>query len=110
MHNLHLEAAVAIDQASINKEAREMASKSSRSKANFAKEHMGNKLVDEVPGIGDETGKSLKKEGITKAKQLYGHYLINPDQFKDFIKSHGGDRGIQKKAFEAMKEWDDLNN
>ncbi len=42
----------------------------------FIEEPMGKKLVTAVPGINEEIGRSLNRDGITLAKELYGHYLM----------------------------------
>ena len=74
---------------------------------------MGEKKVDEVPGIGPAMSENLRKSSrhgsITKAYQLYGHFLVfekDEEKFKAFIMEHGGDKGSQKAAYEAFKEWD----
>lgn len=54
-----------------------------------------------------------KKSAITKAYQLYGHFLIlgkDEEKFEAFIMEHGGDKGIQKAVYNAFKEWDESFN
>ncbi len=52
----------------------------------------------------------MKKEGTKTAKKLYGKYVDNPSEFKDVVKHHGGNAGVQKAAYNAMEEWDEQNN
>ena len=83
-------------------------STTSQVKRDFLKEPLGTESVTIVPGIGEVLGdKLIKKKGISTAKQLFGHYLIAPDDFKDLIMSVGGNSKHQKDAYEAMKEYDE---
>ena len=86
-------------------------SSSSKKHQDFVGEAMGDKPVDAVPGIGPVTAGNLKDDSnIDTAKKLYGEYVRNPDNFKSVIKEHGGDRGQQDQAYNAMKEWDKQHN
>ena len=76
----------------------------------FVDEPMARKPVTDVPGIGPPTARMLEKDGITLAKHLYAKYLQDPDRFEGYIKDCGGDAKVQKYAYEAMKEWDNLHN
>ena len=87
-----------------------MASPTSTKHEEFIHEPMGDKPVADVPGIGPVIGRSLTEAGIKTAKQLYGHYLANPDGFKDFMKSHGANEKQRSDAYNAMKGWDEQNN
>jgi hypothetical protein len=87
-----------------------MAERNTKKHRDFIGEPMKNKLVTTVPGIGPVLGQSLTEADFETAKKLYGRYLSDPDGFKDFIKSHGGDGGQQQAAYNAMKEWDDQHN
>lgn len=75
----------------------------------FIDSKMGHKPVNEVPGIGRVAADKLKTAGIDTATSLYGRYLINPEQFKDFIKAYGVNARCQQQAYEAMKGWTELN-
>ena len=72
---------------------------------NFVTNPLGNKTVTDVPGIGDVLGGGLKKKGISSARQLLGHYLIAPKEFKELIMSVGGNAKQQADAYQAMKEF-----
>ena len=71
---------------------------------------MANKLVDEVPGIGDVIGERMALDGIPTAMNLYGHYLINPDTFQDKVRSYGANAAQQAAAYTAMKEYAEQHN
>ena len=73
---------------------------------------MKKKLASAVPGIGPKIAKSLEREGVITAKNLYGRYLINPNpkDFKKIIQRHGGNAKFQEDAYEAIKTWDEQNN
>lgn len=78
----------------------------------FILESMGNgysrqKCVDEIPGIGRKYGEVLKEKGIITAKNLFGHYLINPEGFKEYLIGFGFDAGSASEAYCALKMWDD---
>ena len=76
----------------------------------FVSEPMGNKLVTAVPGIGKVTGASMNNDGIYSAKQLYGQYLMDPDNFQDYVRSHGANKRIQATCYNAEKDWDHQHN
>ena len=79
--------------------------------SDFITEPMGDKLVTEVPGIGDVTAEHMKKKGIKKAKHLYGIWLHpGPQTFRDQVRAFGANRAQVEHAAEAMKDWDAQNN
>ena len=43
---------------------------------NFCQETIGDKLVTDVPGIGEVLGKRLKDKGFDKAYVLLGQFLL----------------------------------
>lgn len=68
----------------------------------FVDEPMGDKGAEEVPGVGVETAKRLKRQGINTARELYAHFILKSEQeFKDLA----GER-----AYKAMEEWQKLHN
>ena len=80
----------------------------------FIVESLGNSLsgykdVEAIPGIGKKYGFILRHAGIKTAKNLYGHFLINPDGFKDYLIGFGFDAGNASEAYQALKMWDDNN-
>ena len=79
--------------------------------SDFITEPMGDKLVTEVPGIGEVTAEHMKKKGIKKAKHLYGIWLHpGPQTFRDQVRAFGANRAQVEHAAEAMKDWDAQNN
>uniref|UniRef100_A0A0N5BU16 Barrier to autointegration factor n=1 Tax=Strongyloides papillosus TaxID=174720 RepID=A0A0N5BU16_STREA len=54
----------------------------------FINEPMGEKHVIEVPGVGKKTAEKLGSDGIEKAYQLQGQYLLqgkNESEFNDML-------------------------
>ncbi|KAL0994927.1 hypothetical protein UPYG_G00129470 [Umbra pygmaea] len=80
---------------------------------NFVSEPMGNRSVRDVPGIGHAQGRRLEEQGISRADQLLGRYLMSGrDQvlFQKFLKNATGANAKQQRdAFYGMKEWTDNN-
>lgn len=76
----------------------------------FISTPMGTKPVTAVPGIGPVIGGNMATGGITTAKQLYGHYLINPNGFKAHVMRYGADNGQQEAAYQAMSAYDQQYN
>lgn len=68
------------------------------------------KSVEEIPGIGKEYGGRLKDGGMQSAKNLYGHFLINPNGFKEFLMTFGVDILNAGEAYSALKTWDNNHN
>ena len=77
----------------------------------FVGEPMGQKSVESVPGVGKVLGQSLRDDsGVETARKLYGNYLADEDNFKDYIKHHGGNARAQNGAHQAMREYSDQHN
>ena len=88
-----------------------MEESTTKKKQDFMSTPMKDKPVSAVPGIGEKTAEKMKKDGIIRAKNLYGHYLIKPaEEFKQFIKNYDCDARIQREAYEALKSWDEQHN
>ena len=68
------------------------------------------KDVGDIPGMGREFVGRLKDKGIKTAKNLYGHYLINPDGFKEYLMTLGVDEGSAGEVYWALKMWDNNHN
>jgi len=68
------------------------------------------KPVEKVPGVGLLNTSVLKKNGISTAKCLYGHYLTKGRQFKKYLESFGIDRLSAKKIHLSLKTWDEYHN
>lgn len=76
----------------------------------FIQEPMGDKLVDEVPGIGGVTAQRMARDGIITALNLYGHYLVDPRRFRAKVREYGGNTGQQEAAYEAMTRYAEQHN
>ena len=78
----------------------------------FVGSPMGQKLVTDVPGIGNAIGQRLRENfGIFIAKQLYGHFILNTQEtFAQLIHQCGGNRAHQAYAYNAMSDWDRQHN
>ena len=73
----------------------------------FLKEPMGQKPVTAVPGIEPIIAQNLHRtHNITTARNLYGQYLIDPDDFKSLIKRSGGAPLNVQQASQAMETWE----
>ena len=68
------------------------------------------KPVEKVPGVGLLNMSVLKKNSISTAKCLYGHYLIKGRQFKKYLESIGIDRLSARKIHLSLKTWDEYHN
>ena len=75
---------------------------------NFTKSAMGNKSIEEVPGIGQVYGADLRAKNVDTAKKLYAHFILKDE--RGFKKLVGGNQGTQSAAYNAMKDWDEANN
>ena len=74
----------------------------------FVEESMGEKTVEEVPGIGKAIGKRLREDDVTTAKKLYDMYQKSSEkEFKKLISKYRGNREHQEDAFRGMKEWEE---
>lgn len=68
------------------------------------------KDVEEIPGIGKEYGGRLKDKGIITAKNLYGYFLINPNNFQEYLMTFGIDAWHAGLACRALTTWDKNHN
>lgn len=68
---------------------------------------MGDKPVDEVPGIGEVIGDNMREDGIHLAKDLYKIYKRRPNTFRDKVMTYGANAGQQDAAYFAMRDYDD---
>ncbi|KAM9498152.1 barrier-to-autointegration factor-like [Salvelinus alpinus] len=85
----------------------------SQKHGNFVSESMGNRSVKDVPGIGLVLGSRLEEQGINRAEQLLGKFLLcgrGRDIFQRYLKdtARANDKQ-QSDAYNAMKEWTDNN-
>lgn len=76
----------------------------------FVREPMGNKPVQDVPGIGEVIGRNMERAGIMTAKALYAHYLADPGKFMDKVMSFGANVRQQNAAFNAMRDYANQHN
>ena len=75
----------------------------------FVAEPLGDKSVDQIPGIGVKLKGYLADKGISKANQIVGYFLFvgkNEVRFKEwFIQQCPADQGQQTNCCNAVKEW-----
>lgn len=75
----------------------------------FVAEPLGDKSVDQIPGIGGELKGRLEAKGISKSYQVVGYFLFvekNEDRFKEWlIQQCPANRGQLTNCFNAVKEW-----
>lgn len=76
----------------------------------FVREPMGNRPVEDVPGIGEVVGDNMRQNGIRTARKLYGFFLSDPDGFKDRVMSYGANSGQQQAAYAAMRDYANQHN
>ncbi len=76
---------------------------------NFVSEPIGDKSVNDLPGIGEVLGDRLKKKGYTNAYNVLGQFLLlNKDQelFCDWMKLTSSANAKQAMdCYTALNEW-----
>lgn len=92
-----------------------MAQSSTSAKSrNFANNPIGDKFVNEIPGVGSVLKEALNKKGIMYAYNIVGKYnapKVNRDEqdFKEWLQKLGANRKHQNDCYVAVKEWCDRN-
>ena len=71
---------------------------------------MGNKPVTAVPGIDNRVGRSLTAQGIVSARNLYGHFLIDSEEFRRLIERHGASAKSQQEVYNTMESYEALHD
>jgi len=74
----------------------------------FVKEPIRGKGVIELPGIGKTAAESMQAKDILWAEEVVGRFLVlkrNDDNFKEWIKSFGTDRGQQNQCLQAIRAY-----
>eukprot|EP00127_Corallochytrium_limacisporum_P002247 Clim_evm35s109 gene=Clim_evmTU35s109 len=76
---------------------------------NFTTERMGDKPIDQLPGIGEANKKKLEKEGITKCYHVLSMYLgldKNSEAFIDsMVKDYELGQKYAKDAEQGIAVW-----
>ncbi|TGZ65963.1 hypothetical protein CRM22_005605 [Opisthorchis felineus] len=76
---------------------------------NFVTEPIGEKLVTELPGIGERLGERLEAKGFEKASVVLGQFLLlrrDEELFKDWLKEACGANAKQADdCFTALRDW-----
>lgn len=76
---------------------------------NFVSEPIGDKLVSELPGIGEALGQRLQRKGYATAYNVLGQYLLLNKQeelFIDWMKMTSGANSKQAAdCYAALHEW-----
>ena len=77
---------------------------------NFVAEPMGDeKLVTDLPGIGEVLGKRLTEAGYDKAYVVLGQFLLfkkDEEMFVDWLKETcGANKKQSKDCHDALAEW-----
>ena len=73
---------------------------------NFVSEPMGDKLVKQVPGVGDVIATHMNKGGLAHAYELYGHYLCKKkEEFEEFVRGFGANAHQIEQVVNAFSAW-----
>jgi nucleotidyltransferase/DNA polymerase involved in DNA repair len=79
----------------------------------FVNEPLGEKPVEDIPGIGEAHGKKLREQGFDKAYKVLGQFLLqgkNKEAFVDWLRETAKvtERdAIGLQSYNAIKEWTD---
>lgn len=74
----------------------------------FVSSPIGEKLVTDLPGIGDRTGRLLNDKGFTRAYKVIGQFLIldkDEQRFKDWLVTFGTDQLQIERCYNCVKTW-----
>ena len=76
---------------------------------NFVSEPMGDKLVTDLPGIGEVLGERLTRRRFEKAANVLGQFLVlkkHERRFRAWIKSECGANAKQGgDCYKCLKDW-----
>ncbi|CAH8484626.1 unnamed protein product [Heterobilharzia americana] len=75
----------------------------------FVSEPISEKVVEEIPGIGEKLGERLKAKGYDKAYIVLGQFLLlrcEEDLFKEWLSQTCGANSKQSgDCYTALKDW-----